>query len=183
MKRKLKYISTIRYGFHHSPVDLGSIIYLQTNNFDSLGRLGNVDTYLPLEKPLEKCLLEDGDILLPAKGNRHFAWVYREKYGLAIASSIFFIIKPQEDVLPDYLAAILNLPQNLAHFQKLSGGNKIPSFSKKELEELDIPIVPKDVQIKIVDISNLYTHELHLLENLKDNFTIRFKTLVSHLTQ
>jgi restriction endonuclease S subunit len=183
MEKKLKYISSIRYGVHHSPIHSGEVMYLQTKHFDSLGRLDVVDSYLQLEANIGKVLLEDGDILLPAKGNRHFAWVYRSRYGLAVASSIFFVIKPQDMILPDYLAAILNLPQNIIHFQKLSGGNTIPSFSKKELEEVDVPMIPLSMQEKIVEIDHVYTKELVLLDTLKEKIIVRFKSLIAQIAQ
>jgi restriction endonuclease S subunit len=183
MKEKLKYICSVRYGIHKTPIDGGNIMYLQTKHFDTFGRLGAVDSFLPLNPTTSKGLLEDGDVLLPAKGNRHFAWVYRKERGLAMASSIFFVIKPQAAILPEYLAAILNLPQSIQHFQKLSGGNAMPSFSKKELEEFDLPMPPLSMQQKIVDISALYTQELALMDKMKEKITERHKSMIAHITQ
>jgi type I restriction enzyme S subunit len=100
-----------------------------------------------------------------------------------MASSIFFVIKPQDIILSEYLASILNLPQSIVHFQKLSGGNSIPSFSKKELEEFDIPIPPLSIQQKIVEIGTIYTKELALLDTMKEKITERYKSLVLGFTQ
>ncbi len=181
MKKNLKNIASIRYGVHFVPTASGDVKYLQTKHFDTLGRLSEVDSFLKSNDTINKNLLENGDIILPAKGNRHFAWVYKPEYGLAMASSIFFVIKVQTGIIPEYIAAILNLPQSLAHFQKLSGGNTMPSFSKKELELFEIPIPSIALQNKIAEMSAVYTQELTLLDKMKEKIIERHKKIIAEM--
>lgn len=183
MIQKLKDIAAIRSGIHLAESDTGNISYLQTKHFDNWGQLivGAIDTYIQVDNNTSKHILTEGDIILTGKGNRIFAWCYQSHFGEVVASSIFFVIRPTQQVLPEYLTHILNLPQSIEFLKKLSGGNSIPSFRKSELEEFEVPVLPLHIQHQIIAINETHVRELVILDQLKEKMIQRYKALVNHI--
>lgn len=161
-------ISDIRFGLYSQPETKGTIAYLQVRQFDDAGRqIASADEYINIDKKNEMHLLKDGDVLFVGKGNRLFAWCYYEMDGPSIASSIFFVLKPdQKQIYPQYLAAILNAPQTKAAFQQLGSGTNILSIRKSELGSYQIPILPMHQQRKIAALAELHQKEVDLAQQL-----------------
>ena len=91
MQVKLKEIANIQFGHYEQPSKDGSIPYLQAKHFNEFGQyIGENDTFLEEDSKITANLLQDEDILFVAKGFRFFATLYKEEFGNAIASSIFF---------------------------------------------------------------------------------------------
>lgn len=168
MQVKLKDIADIQFGYYTQPGKLGTISYLQAKHFNDFGQyIGENDTFVEEDEKSVVNLLEDGDILFAGKGFRFFATLYKKEFGKAIASSIFFIIKPKTEIIePGYLVSILNLPKSLLHFQQSGAGSSIPSIRKSELEDFSINLIPMEQQRKIVAIQELYLKDLELTEKL-----------------
>ncbi|MCB0837774.1 MAG: restriction endonuclease subunit S [Bacteroidetes bacterium] len=166
--KKLSHITNISFGFYHKSAENGDIPYLQVSQFDERGMLnGQFESFLPANPQIEKNLLKDGDILLAGKGFRNFAWEYKQKLGPMIASSIFFVIKPDfSRVHPGYLTVFLNLPVTQARFQILGAGSSIPSIRKGELGELKIPLPTLDKQKTIAGMYELHQTELALMDKI-----------------
>jgi len=123
--------------------------------------------------------LQDGDILFVGKGNRIFAWCYRKTMGNAFASSIFFIIRPKQDlVIPEYLSVMLNLPKNNSYFRQLGAGSSIPSIRKTELAEFKINLVPLDVQEKVVTLHELHQKQVELQNNIIDKQNKMYQNII-----
>ena len=135
MQVKLKEIANIQFGYYGQPSKDGTIPYLQAKHFNEFGQfIGDNDAFLKEDSKAIGSLLQDGDVLFVAKGFRFFATLYKEEFGKAIASSIFFILRPNKTrVIPAYLVSVLNLPKNLLHFQQSGAGSSIPSIRKNEL--------------------------------------------------
>ena len=64
------------------------------------------------------------------------------------------------------IAMILNSPQSQESFKKMSKGTSIPSITKKLLEEFEIPVLPLEVQEKLVKLSKLKNEETAILDEL-----------------
>lgn len=169
IKRKsIQDVSDIRFGYYCQPSPSGDTAYLQLRQFNDDGKLISTDNeYLNVSNKIELHQLRDGDVLFVGKGNRLFSWCYRNSYGPAIASSIFFVLRPNTEIIyPEYLAAILNAPQTKAAFQQLGSGTNIFSIRKSELGAYQIPILPMLQQRKIAALSNLHQQELDLAQLL-----------------
>ena len=161
-------VSDIRFGLYAQPEPSGSIAYLQVRQFSDDGRLTiQADEYINLDKKTESHLLQEGDVLFVGKGNRLFSWCYHQTDKPAVASSIFFVLRPDINIIdPEYLAAILNAPQSKTTFQQIGGGTNIFSIRKSELGAFSIPLPSIEKQKMIAAISELHqkdtaiTHEL-----------------------
>ena len=127
-------------------------------------------------------LLQEGDILFAGKGFRFFATLYNVDFGKAVASSIFFVIRPDiKKVVPGYLASVINLPKNLLHFQQSGAGSSIPSIRKSELMDFTFNLIPFEQQHKIVALQELYIKDLELSENLIKQKQLLFQTALSKI--
>ena len=168
MQIKLKDIATIQFGYYAQSTNGGTIPYLQAKQFNEFGQLVLAsDTFLEDESKIQANLLNDGDVLFASKGFRFFATEYKKEFGKAVASSIFFVIKPDRTkLLPSYLVTVLNLPKNLAHFQQSGAGSSIPSIRKGELADFTFNLISLDEQHKIASLRELYLKDIELTQNL-----------------
>ena len=112
MRVKLSNIAQLQFGLYSKPIENGNAAYLQAKHFDDWGNQTNkIDSFIQINQKSESHLLEEGDILFVGKGMRNFAWTYHKSFGPAMASSIFFVIKPDRSkVIPDFLTTLFNLP-------------------------------------------------------------------------
>ena len=164
MRKSLGDIAQIKFGFYAKKLRSKGIPYLQVKHFDSNGNMITYpDTYIAPEEINSEQLLNDGDVLFAGKGYKNFAWCYRSSFGVAIASTTFFVLTPKQDiVIPEYLATVLNLPKNQMLFQHLGAGNDIPSIRKSELAVFPVPVVPLPLQAKIVALYDLHKKDINL---------------------
>src|SRR5689334_14035951 len=94
-KENLAYLSDIRFGLYTQPEPTGTVAYLQVRQFDESGRLiTNADEYINIDKKNQAHILKNGDVLFVGKGNRLFSWCYRQTDQPSVASSIFFVLRP-----------------------------------------------------------------------------------------
>ena len=161
-------VSDIKFGYYTQPIPSGSTAYLQVRQFSEDGRLiAQADEYLNIDKKTEPHLLQVGDVLFVGKGNRLFSWCFTQRDQPTVASSIFFVLRPDQRVVyPEYLAAILNAPQSKITFQQIGGGTNIFSIRKSELGAFELPLPPMQQQKLIAALALLHQQEIKLSENL-----------------
>lgn len=161
-------VADIRFGLYAQPGNTGSVIYLQVRQFNESGRLTSEDDeFINLDSKSEQHLLRDGDVLFVGKGNRLFSWCYHKKEKPAVASSIFFVLRPNlKKVHPEYLAIILNAPQSKAAFQQIGAGTNILSIRKSELGAFQIPLPPLKQQQDIASLAQLHQEEIWISQQL-----------------
>lgn len=169
MKNTIGKISKIRFGLYAQPEETGELPYLQIRQFNEMGLLDEkqANEYVNIGNKTEMQQLNDGDVLFVAKGNRLFAWCYRNYLGPYVASSVFFVLKPDlEKVYPEYLAAVLNTSVSKKALLQIGGGTNIFSIRKSELEAFEIPLPKMDRQKKIAAIAALQIKEMALTQDL-----------------
>lgn len=182
MKVSLKNIADLQFGFYTQSVENGSIPYLQVKHFNESGKISSIDSFINMEEVNQKHLLQDGDILFVGKGFRIFAWCYRSDFGQAFASSIFFVIRPdQNKVFPEFLTTLFNLPKNISYFQQLGAGSSIPSIRKNELAEFKINLIPLEKQMKVATLYELHQKEIELQINIMNKKNELFQNVVSRI--
>lgn len=155
---KIRDIASIQSWFFLRTQSEGSAVYLQAKHFDDNGDIRPWILIPDLKEGLqERHILRTNDILFVAKGTRSFATVYKKEYWPCIASSTFFIVRIKSDqVIPEYIALILNQSQNKTYFKNHFSGSTIPSIPKSVLEEFEIPIPSIEKQKKLVTLYELY---------------------------
>ena len=183
LKKQLKDISDMQFGFYEKPKEEGELLYLQAKNFNNYGLFEDrIDGWIDISEKSKSHILEDGDILFVGKGMRNFAWKYSADIGKAIASSIFYVIRPKSELVDaDYLVAIFNSSKYQSFFQVLGAGSSIPSIRKNELEVVEIPLPPLEIQKKIADLSLLHQKQLLLTEKLIEEKNKLFQAVINDI--
>lgn len=135
------------------------------------------------ERSIEKQRLEEGYILFMGKGSKPFACPVCGLPGPAVASGMFFILRPDASrVLPDYLAWVLNREEHLRKMMTDSGtGVAMPVIRRKVLEELAVPLPPLNVQKKIGELLSLADEEQELLTELAEQKLVLMNGLCRQL--
>jgi len=111
--------------------------------------------------------LQPGDILFLAKGAHNHAIVFELDLPKAIASSAFFVLRPDpEKIVPGYLAWYLNQSTVQQFFLNNASGSYMPSVAKTTLERVTVIIPSEDIQRKIVSIDKLVKKEELLLKRI-----------------
>lgn len=176
MQKKLEDIASITTGVYEKVHPSGDTLYLQGKHFDAFGKFREeavASPELQAEERLSKHLLQDGDILLVAKGESNRACLFQDNIGQAVASSTFFVIRlTEERLLPVFLQWYFNTEYVQELLSGLSKGTQIASLSKKALSEIEIPIPPLKIQKQILEIQDLWNKEKSItkeLLNLKDS--------------
>lgn len=168
MNIKIKNIAFIQSGIYLKEILEGNAIYLQIKDFED-GQLTAKylrKTVIVSEKST-KHLLQQGDLLFAAKGTSNFCVKYPAEIGNAVASSAFFVLKIKgSNVLPDFLAWYLNLPDTLALLRSQAVGTATPSITKSMLEELSLNLPDIQTQKKIVEFSQLQKRESELFSEI-----------------
>lgn len=181
MQVKLNEIANIQFGYYGKPSKYGTIPYLQAKHFNEFGQYINEDdNFLEEDAKVTANFLQNDDILFVAKGFRFFATLYKQEFGNAVASSIFFIIRVDTTkIIPAYLVSVLNLPKNLMYFQQSASGSSIPSIRKNELADFTFNLIPLVQQMKVVALQELYLKDIELTSNLIKEKQKLFQTTIS----
>ena len=104
-------------------------------------------------------LLAKGDILFMAKGNNNFAVRY-DSDKPAVAVSLFFIIRPNRDIInPEFLTWLLNSSSVQSYFYERRLGASVGNIRKDTLENLEINIPHIKQQAKIATLNRLMKKE------------------------
>lgn len=111
--------------------------------------------------------LKDGDVLYLSKGANNFAFAVHDIPTPSLAASYFFVLRPTTEILPDYLAWILNQKSTKAEINRqVASGARIPVVRKSVLEELPIPLPSLAIQKTIVELNNLQKQERKLMQEI-----------------
>lgn len=163
----IKDIAYIRTGVFAKPDRHGNALYLQVKYFNEQGEFtGIAQPDIFVDDRIKHHLLEEGDVLFAAKGIRNYASVYKEAFGLAVASSSFFIIRPKADILPEFIAWSINNPRNIKKLKAEAKGSSLPSISIKSLGDLKIKVPDVKTQQAILELDKLRIKEKTLLHKI-----------------
>ncbi|HMO41379.1 MAG TPA: restriction endonuclease subunit S [Saprospiraceae bacterium] len=186
MKTTLGQVATISTGVYAKTNAPGNVQYLQAKYFDERGTILPILSErqgIPFTARLSSHLLQDGDVLFMAKGDRHQACLYRQEMGRAIASTSFLVVRIQDDkIMPAYLQWFLNTAILQKRLASLARGTHIPSISKKTLQELEIHIPSLSTQEAIIDIHALWQREQELSKALLREKATWYEHLLMQMT-
>lgn len=109
-------------------------------------------------------LIKPNDILLSSRGVFKAA-VFSDNTTNIIAASSVFILRPTtKDILPQYLAILLNSTIGQTKIQKIITGSSIKTILKSDLENIDIELPPLENQKTIIEIIKNLNHQEKILE-------------------
>jgi restriction endonuclease S subunit len=114
----------------------------------------------------EKYVVTAGDVLFMSRGISNHAVLIESVPDPTIAPLSFFIMRPKQNVLPEYLVWYLNQDMMKGKLSEIRSGAGTPMISSKEFRELSIPLPSLAVQKKIATLWRMQMREKQLLQQL-----------------
>jgi len=172
-----------KYGPFLKSQSTGNTVYLMGKQFNEDSELKlPVRTFVTQEVNAGKHHLVEGDVLFAAKGNRNFAWSYQPEIGQAIASSLFLVLKPKQDlIISQYLHQLINSTSMQHKIRTLAKGNTISSIPRKEFLEIEVKIPPIEEQREIAKVLDTLSEEIRLGRELLEKKVQRKNEIMDHL--
>ena len=180
MRPTIADIAKITYGKHWLSGTEGDALVLTGSNFNELGvftgnNLSFTDSQLPY-------LLQEGDILLQNKGISRNVLLYSESIGKAVASSMYYIIRPNQNrVLPYYLYSFLKSSLVQSLLLRSSEGTSTPSLRKSELEDIEIHLPSIPEQRALIQLFQAINKDIELTDSLLQLKKLRNTTLLNQI--
>lgn len=117
-----------------------------TIDYDGLDHISEV------ERKLTSYILEDGDVLLTARGTATRVAVFKQQEYPCIASANIVVIRPRHDLLDSiYLKMFLNSPLGNKILSSAQQGTVLVNLSFRDLQEIEIPLPPIAEQKKLTE--------------------------------
>jgi restriction endonuclease S subunit len=113
-------------------------------------------------------ILKTGDVLFISRGFRKQAVAIIEPLENTIATSQFFIIRPDEKVLPEFLAWYINQRPAQRYIEEHSTGTSASLITLEALRTLPVEAPPVETQTRIVKIHQLSLREKELMEAIRN---------------
>ncbi|MEI7267179.1 restriction endonuclease subunit S [Pectobacterium versatile] len=168
----LEKIADVRSGFTFreaiQPSPVGNVHILQIKDLTQDVRI--VPDALPAvvwEPNATLPLLEPGEIVVAARGNRNVAVVYRGKAPVVATNQFLIINIKTKAVLPEYLCWLINHPTIQQMFHR--SGTNIQSVTKAALLKVQLPLAPINVQQNIIGLQQVWEQEDLLISQLQAN--------------
>lgn len=126
----------------------GRIAIVNISNFnDYYIDYESLDYFEAEERKISNYLLEDGDLLLPARGTRIKTAIFKEQKYPCIASSNVIVIRPNSRILSGtYLKVFLDSPMGNKILSRKQQGTVVINISYKDLKLIEIPILDIEKQ-------------------------------------
>lgn len=169
--RRLMQIAEVISGVFIKSSPTGDIIYLQAKDI-LMTSLENTASHIDYTPKLDYYMLKKGDILFAGKGSTYLCEVFDLDIP-AVPSTTLYTIRLRSDIVsPQYLRWYLNHPKVVAKILTSRVGSGTPMIHKPTLENLEIIIPEKDVQQRIVELSELQKKEESLLKSIAEKRVI-----------
>src|SRR5262245_63993891 len=109
-------------------------------------------------------ILESGDVLFISRGPRKQAIAITAPVENSIATSQFFGLRPDEKVLPEYLAWYINQRPAQRYIEEHSTGTSASLINLAAIRRLPIETPPIETQARVTKIHQLSLREKELME-------------------
>jgi type I restriction enzyme M protein len=144
-------------------------------DYDSLDKI-SLD-----ERKIATYILEEGDIILPARGTAVRTAVFRKQPYTCIASSNLIVIRPNSELLNSiYLKIFIDSPIGKKLVTGMQQGLSTMNISYKDLGNIEIPLPPIEKQ---QSIAKSYLEELTVYQETVRNAEKRWKESLKKFQQ
>lgn len=171
---KLGEIANIRSGHTFrgaiTPVPDGDVRILQIKDLDQDWQWEHeVLPAISWEQRVKPPFLEQGEIVVAARGNRNVSVVYRGDIPV-VATSQFLIVtlaRKESGIIPEYLCWVLNHPITQQMFNR--SGTNIQLITKASMMYVEIPVPPVQTQRELIELQRVWEQEDQLISKLQNN--------------
>lgn len=172
--RKLGQIAGIRSGHTLrgaiTPDPEGDVRLLQIKDLDQDWQFNHkVLPTVVWEQRIAPPFLEQGEIVVAARGNRNLAIVYRGQVPV-VPTSQFLIVsikRKESEIAPEYVCWLLNHPTIQQWFHR--SGTNIQLITKSALLDVAIPVPPIETQLQLIELQRIWQKEDELINRLQKN--------------
>jgi hypothetical protein len=152
------------------PKKEGSHYLLQAKDVDGDRLTYRTDSLVRFDPVMSRndWLLKRDDVLFMARGSRNYSVMLNDIPYSTLAAACFFIIRvTAEEILPGFLYWYLNQAPVMRYLTRHSGrGVSMPVVTRSALEGIDVPVIPVEIQERIMKIEALMNAEQELLNSL-----------------
>jgi restriction endonuclease S subunit len=113
-------------------------------------------------------VLEKGDVLFISRGPRKQAIAITWPIDNTIATSQFFVLRPDERALPEFLAWYINQRPAQRYIEEHSTGTSASLINLEAMRGLPVEIPPAEIQARITKIHQLSLREKELMEAIQN---------------
>ena len=184
---KIKEIAKVKVGVHLKATHELNANYFQVSDFDSMGNLiYDIKPTVANHPKDARHILNDGDLLFAAKGNKNFSAIYKNRGVPSFASVSFIVISinAQNLISSEYLNWYLNQATSIARLQSVAVGSSIISISKQNIEDFEVSVPKLQKQELIVKLSKLQAREQEIYaliaQKQKQITDYKIKTIVEY---
>lgn len=185
---KLQDIADIRAGYPFrgriEPVAVGTHRVIQIKDIGTNHRVKEEGLFLiDMPSSADSYLVKPGDVLFQSRGSRNFGTPISEPLPRTIASGHLFVIRPHQNILPEYLAWFINQPPAQLHIKAHQRGSYVPLIPKDALNELEVAVPPIAVQQSIVELERLRIKEEELQRAICEKRTQIIQAVCANLAR
>lgn len=141
-------------------LDRGNVGIVQAGDVNS-AQMGSVPR---IDFTNERHMLQAGDLLISSRGRTVARTVLPDMLPAVAASSVFVLRPISESINSRYVAQYLNSKSGQLALSKLTSGATIRTINKRELSELDIPIVSVAQQSVLHQLGESITEQQRILQ-------------------
>ena len=170
-KKPLKDIVNINSGYAFRgailPSSTGLIRVIQTKDMNPREYLTSASglTSVNVEVTKNSFFIKQGDVLLSSRGAGSHKAIYVDlnKDNIIASSSLYIIRIKNPNIVPQYLALYLNSSEGQNQLSQITSGAYIQNITRSNLENMEIPIPPREEQQHLVSLSENFASQDKLL--------------------
>src|SRR5262245_14338321 len=166
-------IATIRSGYlfreRIKPDASGQYLVVQAGDIlPDAGFSGSSLVRVSLPDVKQSQFLEKGDVLFISRGPRKQAIAIAWPIENSIATSQFFVLRPDERMLPEFLAWYINQRPAQRYIEEHSTGTSASLINLDAMKGLPVEAPPVETQARITKIHKLSLREKELMEAIQN---------------
>jgi restriction endonuclease S subunit len=165
-------IATIRSGYlfreRIKPDASGQYLVIQAGDILSdAGFSGSSLVRVSLPDVKRSQVLENGDVLFISRGPRKQAIAVTSPIENTIATSQFFVLRPDERLSPEFLAWYINQRPAQRYIEEYSTGTSASLINLVAMKSLPVETPPIETQARVTKINQLSLREKELMEAIQ----------------
>lgn len=135
----------------NAKVESGNVAVINISNITDIGiDYDNLEQIEEEERKVSRYILEDGDVLVTARGTTVKIAVFVKQPMICIPSANINVIRPKEMLRGGYLKLFLEAPVGMKMLQSLKRGTVVVNINYKDIAELEVPILPLEAQDELI---------------------------------
>lgn len=172
MKKTLQQLADVRSGYHfrgkaeNDPNGNVALIQIKDLDEDFVFHADNL-ARVRIDRA-EPYLVRKGDVLFVTRGTRLGATVVQEPVEDTVATGSFFLLRPQKEMLPEFLAWSINSAPVQAQLRQKGQGTSLLMVRRSDLEDITLDVPPLAVQHAIVELDECARLERRLTNQLNE---------------